>query len=140
VSCSALLRCSAALCCTVLCCAAVVAMFDGSKACKCKPGYGSLTGAGLCHQCPVGTYSEGLTMEDCKPCPFGTTSKAGSVTADEDCVPVAQPCPVGQIAPPSAVSAEHCACVPGFGGEYLQPAGLCRTLVLSSSTKVELSR
>jgi hypothetical protein len=31
-------------------------------------------------------------------------------------VPVTQPCPIGQIAPPGAVSADNCGCLPGFGG------------------------
>ena len=31
---------------------------------------------------------------------------------------MAQPCPIGQVAPPDAVSAAECGCLPGFG-----PAG-----------------
>lgn len=55
----------------------------------------------------------------CRPCPFGMTSEAGTTSVD-GCVPAAQPCPVGQIAPPDAVSAEECTCLPGFGGERLR--------------------
>jgi hypothetical protein len=54
-------------------------------------------------------------MEDCKPCPFGHTSRPGA-DAPEECQRIAQPCPIGQIAPPFAVSADQCACMPGFGG------------------------
>jgi hypothetical protein len=55
-------------------------------------------------------------MEDCKPCPFGTTSAEGS-TAKHQCeVPVQQACPIGQWAPEGAVSAEECRCYKGFGG------------------------
>lgn len=54
-------------------------------------------------------------MEDCKPCPFGYTSRAGAYTAEE-CQRITQPCPVGQIAPPDAVSAQQCGCLPGYGG------------------------
>ena len=81
----------------------------------CKPGYGSTTGDCTCHLCPIGTYSEGGNMEDCRPCPFGFTSAAGS-NSSAQCVPADQPCPVGQIAPPGAVSADQCGCIPGYGG------------------------
>jgi hypothetical protein len=57
-------------------------------------------------------------MEDCSPCPFGFTSRAGARSAD-DCVPESQPCPIGQIAPPNAESADQCFCLPGYGGEQL---------------------
>jgi hypothetical protein len=87
--------------------------------CKCKPGYGSTTGEGVCKLCPVSTYAPGGNMEDCKPCPFGTTSAAGS-TDKSDCRPEAQKCPVGQIAPLDAVSADECHCLPGYGGECRQ--------------------
>lgn len=68
------------------------------------------------HWPQVGTFSEGGSFEDCKPCPFGYTSEFGA-TSREECHPVAQTCPVGQIAPPGAVSREQCGCIPGFGGE-----------------------
>lgn len=55
-------------------------------------------------------------MEDCKRCPFGTTSQPGTASV-QHCEAAPQPCPVGQIAPAGAVSAEQCACKPGFGGE-----------------------
>jgi hypothetical protein len=60
-------------------------------------------------------------MEDCQPCPFGTSSKAGAETTF-DCVPVAQKCPPGQIAAPDAESREQCGCLPGYGGAYVRPA------------------
>jgi hypothetical protein len=82
--------------------------------CKCKPGYGSLTGEGICRLCPEGTFSTGRTMEDCKPCPFGTTSAAG-IDDSEKCVPVAQACPVGMFAPENAVAPQQCQCYPGYG-------------------------
>lgn len=50
-----------------------------------------------------------------KPCPFGSTSPAGSMELAQ-CVSVAQECPVGQMAPADAVSREQCSCYPGFGG------------------------
>ena len=87
-----------------------------TKECMCKAGYGSKNGDGPCHLCPVGTYSEGASLEDCKPCPFGTTSDVATTTR-ELCKPVAQKCPVGQIAPPDAFSIEQCGCMPGYGGE-----------------------
>jgi hypothetical protein len=68
------------------------------------------------HWLQVGTYSEGGTFEDCKPCPFGTTSDFGATGKDE-CRPVAQTCPVGQIARPGAVSSVECGCIPGYGGK-----------------------
>jgi len=87
-----------------------------TQECMCKPGYGSPTGEGPCHVCPVGTYSEGRTLEECKICPFSTTSVAGA-TSKADCLPVAQKCPVGQVAPPHAFSPDQCGCLPGYGGE-----------------------
>lgn len=36
--------------------------------CVCKPGYGSTTGSAPCQICPADTFSEGGTLEDCKPC------------------------------------------------------------------------
>jgi hypothetical protein len=56
-------------------------------------------------------------MEDCIPCPFGQTSRAGAERRHE-CVPESQTCPIGQIAPPDAVSAEQCGCLPGYGGMW----------------------
>lgn len=73
--------------------------------CVCKAGYGSPTGSGICRMCPAGTYSEGGTMEDCKPCAFGMTSSSGS----EQCTrAVEQSCPIGQWAPPDALSKDEC--------------------------------
>lgn len=84
--------------------------------CVCKSGYGSPTGTGICRLCPANTYSTGGTMEDCKKCPFGTTSAEGSTSKDQ-CRSVPQACPLGQWAPPDAVSAEECRCYKGFGGQ-----------------------
>jgi hypothetical protein len=84
--------------------------------CVCKSGYGSPTGTGICRLCGAGTYSAGGTMEDCKPCPFGTTSAEGSAAKEQCQVPVQQACPIGQWAPEGAVSAEECRCYTGFGG------------------------
>ena len=89
---------------------------NGTPTCKCKAGYGSMTGMPPCSICAVGTYSEGGTLEGCKSCPFGYTSRPGADTIHE-CEAVSQACPVGQVAPPGAVSAEQCGCLPGFGGE-----------------------
>jgi len=86
------------------------------RECKCKPGFGSPTGEGICRLCPAASYSPGGTMEDCKPCPFGKTTRPGARSADE-CEPVPQACPVGQIALPGAVSPSQCVCLPGHGGE-----------------------
>jgi len=88
---------------------------DPLSRCVCRPGYGSKTGEGICSLCPIGTYSEGGSMEDCKPCKFGLTSAAGS-SSRAQCVPVSQACPVGQVAPPGAVSAAQCVCIAGYGG------------------------
>ena len=55
-------------------------------------------------------------MEDCKPCPFATTSKPGA-TKQEECVPTSQACPVGQMAVGNAVSKQQCSCLPGYGGK-----------------------
>lgn len=57
-----------------------------------------------------------------RPCPFGQTSRAGAESAKE-CVPESQKCPIGQIAPPDAVSPEQCGCLPGYGGESAVPSG-----------------
>jgi hypothetical protein len=64
--------------------------------------------------CPAATYAPGRTMEDCKPCPFGTTSAPGTDRV-EKCVPVPQSCPVGMYAPANAVDDDQCSCYPGFG-------------------------
>jgi hypothetical protein len=55
-------------------------------------------------------------MEDCKPCPFGHTSRPGTRHIEE-CEPVPQACPVGQIALLGAVSPQQCVCLPGHGGK-----------------------
>jgi len=104
----------------LFCCSPATAAFYTTKKgreYKCKPGYGSATGFAPCRLCPIGTYSEGGTMEDCKPCSFGHTSAAGS-DSRERCLPLSQPCPVGQIAPPDAVSPRQCGCAPGHGGGW----------------------
>jgi len=85
--------------------------------CVCKPGYGSRTGSSPCHLCPAKTFSNGRNLEDCKPCPFGFTSEAGA-ESEKDCRPVAHACPIGQYAPPDAVSEQECRCYSGFGGEW----------------------
>jgi hypothetical protein len=87
---------------------------SSSAECKCSPGHGSSTGAAPCRTCPVGTYAEGGTLEECKPCPFGYTSMAGAASL-ADCVPAARRCPPGQVATPDAVSDAQCACLPGYG-------------------------
>lgn len=51
-------------------------------------------------------------MEDCKPCPFGHTSRPGARTVEE-CEPIPQPCPVGQVALLGAVGPSQCVCLPG---------------------------
>jgi hypothetical protein len=55
---------------------------DFTGQCVCKAGYGA-AGMGQCELCPIGTFSEGATMEACKPCPFDTTSAAGSTSQSE---------------------------------------------------------
>jgi hypothetical protein len=94
----------------------------------CKAGYGSATGSAPCRLCPVGSFSDGRTMEDCSPCPFGFTSRAGARSSQE-CVAESQPCPIGQIAPPHAESADQCFCLPGYGGERLSMLGRCCSLI-----------
>jgi len=84
--------------------------------CVCKPGYGSTTGTGICRLCPAGTFSRGGSMEDCRTCPFGYTSREGARDATE-CERVEQACPIGQKAPPDAVSVQQCHCYRGFGGK-----------------------
>lgn len=59
---------------------------------------------------------------------FGTTSKPGARSADEcSSNRIEQPCPVGQVAPPDAVSAAQCGCMAGFGGtsKPTDPCTLC---------------
>ena len=90
--------------------------FAASQSCKCRPGYGTSSGALPCELCPVSTYSEGGGIDKCKPCPFGYSSKPGAESIAE-CEKVYLSCPANQIAPPGAISAEACACLPGFGGE-----------------------
>lgn len=88
-----------------------------TQICRCKAGHGSTSGS-TCRLCPIGSFAEGGTMDDCQPCSFGYTSRAGA-DSQRECVPEAQACPVGQIAPPDAVSEELCGCLPGYGGERL---------------------
>jgi hypothetical protein len=59
-------------------------------------------------------------MEDCKPCPFGHTSRPGARTREE-CEPIPQPCPVGQVALLGAVSPAQCVCLPGEFAAVLTP-------------------
>lgn len=56
-------------------------------------------------------------MEECLPCAFGTTSAPGA-KAEDQCRPLPQACPAGQEAPPGAVSAQLCGCLPGYGGAF----------------------
>lgn len=98
------------------CNAETVKTFDGNTGCRCRAGFGSVTGQGACTICPVGTFSEGGSNDACLPCPFGHTSPRGAQSRHQ-CEKMSQPCPVGQIAPPDAVSAEQCGCAAGFGGE-----------------------
>jgi hypothetical protein len=56
-------------------------------------------------------------MEECKPCGFGLTSADGATGRDQ-CKAVEQPCPIGQYAPPEAVSKDQCRCYRGFGGTH----------------------
>lgn len=85
--------------------------------CVCKPGYGSSTGMAPCHLCPPGMFSDGGSLEGCKPCPFGFTSRDGARSMD-DCQPMAQACPIGQYAPEGAISKAQCRCYNGFGGRF----------------------
>lgn len=73
-------------------------------------------------------------MEDCKPCPFGFTSRPGA-RGVEECVPIPQSCPVGQVALIGAVSSEQCVCLPGHGGELL---GCLESLSLVNAVKAEV--
>lgn len=83
--------------------------------CVCTHCATSPTTTGICKLCPRGTFSEGGTMEQCKPCPWGFTSDDGSVSWKE-CRIEAQRCPIGQWAPKDAVSDKECRCYTGFGG------------------------
>jgi hypothetical protein len=69
-------------------------------------------------------------MEDCKPCPFGFTSRPGA-RGVEECVPVPQACPVDQVPLVGAVSPAQCVCLPGHGGEHIGDAG-CVCLMLAN--------
>jgi hypothetical protein len=83
----------------------------------CLPtGYGTESQEGPCTMCPSGYYRDGHARAPCLPCPFGMTSPAGAILGE--CVPMAQPCPVGQIVDPQdePVSVQDCHCLPGFGG------------------------
>jgi hypothetical protein len=82
--------------------------------CVCKPGFGSGSATTPCIICPAGTFSPGGSYDGCLPCGFGLTSAEGTTTRD-DCVPSKFSCPVGMGAAPGAVSADECACLPGFG-------------------------
>lgn len=88
---------------------------DSLESCVCKPGFGVVPGTDYCRLCPAGTYAFGGDLSECLACNFTLTSAPGA-QSEEECVPAAQPCPIGQIAPPNAVSAEQCACLPGYGG------------------------
>lgn len=78
-------------------------------------GFGSSSGKGVCTLCPAGTFSDGGSMEDCKPCPFGFTSAPGACGIHE-CRPVVHACPIGQWAPMGSTSPADCRCYRGFGG------------------------
>jgi hypothetical protein len=64
-------------------------------------------------------------MEECVACGFGLTSQEGA-TSREECRPVQQACPIGQWAPPDAVSKEMCQCYRGFGGAVCVFTFACR--------------
>lgn len=102
--------------------------------CVCRPGFGSPTGSGICRLCPAGTFGPGGSLEDCYPCPFGTTSGEGAQHSHE-CRPVEQACPIGQYAPADAVSVQECRCYRGFGGGWCncgQATGSCQHAQLFS--------
>jgi hypothetical protein len=84
-----------------------------------------------CTLCPVGTFSPGGSREQCSPCPFGTTSAPGS-SSNASCVPTLTACPVGQIAPPNAVSVSECSCLPGFGWNGNNATGSCQICPVGS--------
>jgi len=51
----------------------------------------------FCTLCPVGTFSPGGSREQCRPCPFNTTSAAGSDSSascvfNPDCMPTRPDC------------------------------------------------
>jgi hypothetical protein len=63
----------------------------------------------MCTLCPVSTWSAGGSMEDCVPCPFGTSSKPGS-TSQADCYGF-EACPAGtevHVALEAPTSAADC--------------------------------
>ena len=79
----------------------------------------------------MGTFSPGDSREQCNPCPFGTTSAPGS-SSNASCVPTLTACPVGQIAPPNAVSVSECSCLPGFGWNGNTATGSCQICPVGS--------
>eukprot|EP00775_Hariotina_reticulata_P007566 gene7566-biopygen9370 len=96
--------------------------------CQCKPGFGGPAvpqASPFCTLCPVGTFSPGGNREQCRPCPFGTTSAPGS-DSSASCVASPTECPPGQIAPPTAVSSSECSCLPGFGWTGNTVTGSCQ--------------
>lgn len=104
---------------------------SSKQECMCKPGFGSPTGEGTCRLCPTATYSFGGSMEDCKPCPFGTTSMPGAKHI-KDCEPIPQECPVGQVALLGAVAASQCVCLPGHGGRCIMSSLAGHTVCATS--------
>jgi hypothetical protein len=85
------------------------------ETCACLPGYGDGAVDKPCQLCPPGTYSEGYTWEECKPCERATFSPAGSTNAAE-CLFSTNFCPPGMFLPPSGIQAkEECVCYPGYG-------------------------
>lgn len=77
-------------------------------------------------------------MEDCKPCPWGSTSSAGATDIME-CRPINHPCPIGQYAPFGAVSAAECRCYKGFGGgnRPKEPCTICEPGTYSANIGIE---
>jgi hypothetical protein len=110
---------------------------DSLASCVCKPGFGSVPGQGICRICPANTFAYGGSLEECSPCPFGTTSAPGS-TGEDECKKNASPCPIGQAAPPGAVGPQQCACLPGYGGKSWNKVRVWNEFWNSNSTLLAL--
>ena len=89
---------------------------------RCSAGYFSPPGVGVCTICPTGTFSDGVDLGSCVPCPAGKYGKyPGGVGEATSCFP----CPTGKfgISPASAGEASCLPCPAGTFGTFPGGAG-----------------